>query len=212
MKSVLISGTGTEVGKTYTASKLTRHLVHNNHSVQIVKVVETGVSVGNEIDSRIIAQGLECNQVSSHTLCSFEYPMAPFDAAKLENKELSYSKVLNKIEDLSTSSDYRILEGAGGIAVPLDKDPDKDWLRLAIDLKVDLLLLVIKEELGAINQARMVYQYCKKAEAHSIPITLFLNAHETIANELKVSHERTLNACNIHWTRDVEELITMLEK
>lgn len=208
MKTILISSTGTEIGKTFVARQLVKQISNLGFKTQVIKVVETGVEDDEEKDVQYITKGLRTDLLSAETLFRFKYPMAPVDAACLEGKELSYSVITDRINNLSQDFDFRVIEGAGGIAVPMDSDASKDWLALACDLKVDLLLLVVKEELGAINQTRMIYRYCKDAcEQVKIPISIFLNQHQLPPQELIDSHERTLNSCDIPWTRDITMIL-----
>ena len=91
------------------------------------------------------------------TLYSFTEPLAPVTAAHKAGCKLSLGNILRKIRSLPETN-WRILETAGGLAVPLD-ETGLDAVDLALNLPVDYLLLVVQNRLGAIHQARVLTAY-----------------------------------------------------
>ncbi|MBV8801832.1 MAG: dethiobiotin synthase, partial [Gammaproteobacteria bacterium] len=160
MKTILISGNDTSIGKTWVSRALASYLVSRNQSVQVVKVVETGITGQQKGDAEIAIENcsLYANECEAFTLYSFTDPLAPITAAeKAGCTTLSLENILNKINQLP-ETDWRILETAGGLAVPLDK-AGLDTVDLALQLPVDYLLLVVQNRLGAIHQARVLTAY-----------------------------------------------------
>jgi dethiobiotin synthetase len=66
--------------------------------------------------------------------------------------------------------DCRLIEGAGGLAVPLD-EAGHDWADFARAIRADATLLVVEDRLGAINQGRLLAAYAKSKR---LPRPLFL--------------------------------------
>lgn len=160
MKTILISGNDTHIGKTWICRALASYLAAHNQSVQVVKVVETGVASNQKGDAQTVIE--DCSLVSkkkcqAFTLYSFTEPLAPVTAAHKAGCKLSLESILCKIRNLPETN-WRILETAGGLAVPLD-EAGLDAVDLALQLPVDYLLLVVQNRLGAIHQARVLAAY-----------------------------------------------------
>lgn len=153
MKTILISGNDTDIGKTWICRVLARYLVSHNQSVQVIKVIETGVSGNQKGDAETASE----NTCQAFTLYSFTEPLAPVTAANKANCKLNLENILRKIRSLPETN-WRILETAGGLAVPLD-EKGLDAVDLALNLPVDYLLLVVQNRLGAIHQARVLSAY-----------------------------------------------------
>jgi dethiobiotin synthetase len=165
MKTLLISGNDTNIGKTWVCRALAKYLASHNQSVQVVKVVETGISSHQKGDAETAIEN--CSQLSKNTcqaftLYSFTEPLAPVTAAEKAGATLTLENILGKLTHLPETN-WRILETAGGLAVPLDKT-GLDTVDLALHLPVDYLLLVVQNRLGAIHQARVLTAYAPYAK------------------------------------------------
>lgn len=158
MRAFLVAGNDTGVGKTHVVRVLARVFSNAGQAVQVVKPVETGVEPEQAGDAQYSAAGLA--HVSAHRLLSFRAPMAPLAAAALEGKSLGLGPVLEAVKGLPECSGVRLIEGAGGLAVPIDKD-GSDWATLGAKLGVDAAILVVEDRLGAINQARLLAAYAR---------------------------------------------------
>lgn len=166
MKTLLITGHDTGIGKTWVTQYIANKLCEHQHYVQVVKPVETGIDPSNSTQTGDVTTVLNhvttsnSKFISGFTLNSFKAPLAPLSAATLENSSLSLNHILNQINQLP-QTDWRIIETAGGIAVPLDPS-GADGRDLAIELQIDFIVLVIHNRLGAINQARLLNAYTPK--------------------------------------------------
>lgn len=163
MKTILITGHDTGIGKTWVTRFIARKLSGAKAYVQVIKPVETGVSENACGDVATILNGIEDSHsefVSGFTLNSFKVPLAPLSAAALEGGSLSINKIVEQIQNLP-ETDWRLIETAGGLAVPLDAS-GADGRDLAIELQIDYIVLIIHNRLGAINQARLLRSYIPK--------------------------------------------------
>lgn len=158
MKTILITGHDLDIGKTWVTRFIAKKLIEGREFVQVVKPVETGIDIGSSLgDVSRILENLSTEFLSGFTLNSFKAPLAPLAAADLEGERLSIKKIVKNINALP-ATDWRLIETAGGLAVPLDES-GKDGRDLALELKVDFIVLVIHNRLGAINQARLLEAY-----------------------------------------------------
>lgn len=189
MKTIFVSGSDTGIGKTHVTGLLAGALSAAGARVQIVKPVQTGVDEGEPLDAELAAGGDPA--IDSFTLFRFHRPLSPLHAALLEKRSLSLEALLRAVRELPRA-DYRLVEGAGGLAVPLDEKGD-DWADFARLLGVDASLLVVEDRLGAINQARLLLTH---AAARHLPTPLLvLNRIKPLAEEVAEANLEGLRAC-----------------
>jgi 8-amino-7-oxononanoate synthase len=216
MRAILVTGSDTGVGKTHATAALARLLAAGGARVQIVKVVETGATAGNEGDAAR-AQYLAGGVGEVFTLASFPVPLAPASAAALAGQKLSLEILLERARALPVC-DWRILEGAGGIATPLD-DRVRDWADFAAALEVDAVVIVVPDRLGAINQARLA---CARAASAKLRAGVWLNATAPVGRDVADSTRAGLRAAGVPlWAEQAyeaalpdkpEELVERLNK
>lgn len=152
MTSLFITATGTNVGKTHTTLKLIELLASQGHKVGVFKPLETGVT-HTAPDATILLEA--CQKVNENfkeltvadiTAYTFALPAAPFCADT--NKSINLKHIVDKHEVLSKLCDILLIEGAGGLMVPITKE------YMMINLIKDLnakTLLVTPSGLGCIN-------------------------------------------------------------
>ncbi len=193
MKTILVTGNDTGIGKTKIVSALVNNLLSNHDgSIQVIKPIECGYTDINTGDIKSILEANPSDRVTGNTLFSFKEPQAPLIAAKRENRPFTFDQVIKEINQLP-STDWRIIEGAGGIAVPLCKT-GKDWSDLAISLNVDHTLLVVDNRLGTVNQSRLLYAYAK---SKNLEASLFLNEVTPLDEGTRHSNQESLEELGI---------------
>lgn len=194
MIKILITAHDTEVGKTRATAGLARALTQQGKSVEIIKAVQSGVPQGELGDADwALSQVAHAQLAFARTLFSYEAPLAPVQAAEAEGDALSFSKVLNALKTLPEDTDFQLIEGAGGIAVPLEHSGE-DYADLARELEVDFIVIVIQNRMGSINQTRLTHHYAPK----SIPSGIIFN-DVSVDEDLAVtaSNYETLTQLNI---------------
>lgn len=163
MRTLFVSGSDTNVGKTWVVGAIAQHLSAQGATVQVVKPIESGVCGGAESDVAQVLERCSGGLVKGYTLRSYSKPIAPVAAAEYEGEDLDFSEIESSITSLPADVDWRIIEGAGSLATPLSND-GRDWLDLAVILKVQALVLVVEDRVGAIGQARLVYEYANSKD------------------------------------------------
>ncbi len=152
MQSLFITATGTNVGKTYTTLKLIEALSSQGHKVGVYKPIETGVT-HTAPDATILLQA--CKKVNEHfkdlkvediTAYTFTLPAAPFCADT--EQIIHIDKIMEKYHELSKLCDILLVEGAGGLHVPITKNFHMIDLIKKLNIKT---LLVTPSRLGCIN-------------------------------------------------------------
>ncbi|MFI3278723.1 MAG: dethiobiotin synthase [Rikenellaceae bacterium] len=147
-----ISGIDTNIGKSIATGWLARELMAQGVSVMTQKMVQTGneaISEDIELHRKIMGLPLSDDDRSGVTCpIVFTYPASPHLAAKIDRRTLDTALICEATEKLAKRYDVVLLEGAGGLMVPLSGD------MLTIDYvesKRYPTILVSSGRLGSIN-------------------------------------------------------------
>ncbi len=167
MPVFFVTGSDTGVGKTHVAGLLARRMARDGFT-QVIKPVESGAAAGRPADARKAAG----KWAEAHTLLALPAPIAPLAAAKKARKQLDLATLL-KLYRAVPSAPCRVVEGAGGVAVPIDPK-GKDWSDFAAAIKPMAVIVVVEDRLGAINQARLAIAYLRRR--YDGPMGVWLNA------------------------------------
>ena len=168
-KVALVTGNDTGVGKTHVAAFLAKKL-SSLGPVRYLKLVETGITEPLDSDAAKIERMTASSVEKTVVLHSFRATLAPTVAAAREGIELSLNELVLEAREAQGSA-WTIIEGAGGVAVPLDAS-GADWRDFATALPVDAVALVVENRLGAINQMRLLEAYCRELP---MPCGVWLN-------------------------------------
>lgn len=150
---ILVVGTDTGVGKTWTTRVLARAAARAGRSVVAIKPVETGCSdlPSDEEDGVLLA--LASGQAEPQRACMrFRAPVAPPEAADREGRSIHYGELVEQIRRHAAGFDTALVEAAGGLLSPLT------WETSALDLAQSLqaqILLVASDRLGTISHVLM---------------------------------------------------------
>ncbi len=159
-KRIFVTATNTDIGKTYTTLKLLETYASRGVRVGAIKLVETGVVDGVCPDGDLLLSKLqELNpsladfRVSDIVPISYELPAAPYIAS--QGRALDFDVLNRAIDKMEAFCDVLIIEGAGGLFVPVD----------ANFMMIDLIpffnataLLVTHCSLGCINDTLLSLQ------------------------------------------------------
>jgi len=155
-----ITGSDTDVGKTYIACQIVRQLVQQGVKVETRKPVESGCGVSANGDlvthDALALQQANDNRESIERIAAYRYraALAPPRAARLENEEIRIAQLIDACE--RDQADHRlIVEGAGGFYSPLAENGLNADLASALQLPV---VIVVNNRIGAVNQALMTIQ------------------------------------------------------
>jgi dethiobiotin synthetase len=162
-KGFFITGTDTSVGKTVITGALVKTAQHLGFKAAAMKPIETGCQ--KTVDSRqhtvysneilIPPDGKFLGEISGTeapldliTPVRFENPLAPFPASEREGLPVDIAKIKNAFTTLASIYNVLIIEGVGGILVPITKDYS------ALDMARDFglpVIVVARPGLGTIN-------------------------------------------------------------
>jgi len=154
-RGIFITGTDTGVGKTVVSAALAVALQHRGLRVGIMKPIETGIPLSTSLQSdaakfrNLITGDIPLEDISPYR---FVLPLAPLAAAQAEHRTINPGTIQKAYHLLSDRFDHTIVEGAGGVLVPIS--PRTDVIDLMARLKLPAVI-VGRSGLGGINHARL---------------------------------------------------------
>ena len=171
-RGVFVTGTDTGVGKTLVSSALVRRLVQTGRSVGVMKPVETGVlpdqlresDAGRLLSAAGVSDGID--EVSPYR---FPAPLAPLAAASAQGSVIEMQEIMGRYERLAARDSCVVVEGAGGLLVPMGKDWDMRDLIGRIGLPV---VLVGRAGLGGINHALLTLEGLRQRHCAVMAVVL----------------------------------------
>ena len=151
-KTIFIAGTDTGVGKTLIAGALAAAIRARGRDVGVMKPV----SCGSRQDARFLIEMSACGDpLKVVNPIHFRRPLSPNMAAKIEKKRADWRQADHAFGILSKKHEYLIIEGCGGLLVPItDSILTIDLIRrFRVGNRHACSLLVSRSGLGAINHA-----------------------------------------------------------
>jgi len=177
-KGIFITGTDTGVGKTVVGSAIASNLRDMGYRVGVMKPVETGCRrIGRRLipsDATFLKEAVRTrDNLDLINPYRFERPLAPAVAADMEGIRIDIPNIIRAYNILKERHEIVIIEGAGGILVPLYKD------YLFLDLIRDMetpIIIVSRTGLGTINHTLLTLR-C--AQENGIPVIGIIMNHTT---------------------------------
>ena len=160
-----ITGTDTDVGKTYIASALVRYFVQQGQTAVGMKPIAAGCekingALRNADVSALLAASNFAARLEDVNPYAFEPAIAPHIAAEQVGVTVSLSKIKHAFDTLQSQADVVIVEGAGGFRVPINREQTMADLAAQLNLPV---IMVVGIRLGCINHALMTAGSIKAA-------------------------------------------------
>lgn len=179
-KAIFITGTDTGTGKTVVSGLLARYILGRGESVITQKWVQTGsgrFGLPTDIKTHLTIMGKDKNYIKNYLNYAapyvFQFPASPHLASKIEGKVINGKKIIKSFKLLSSKFDWVIVEGIGGVLVPLNHKSLIIDLASRLDISV---LLVVGNKLGSINHTLMSIEALKKRKLNILGL-VFNNMH-----------------------------------
>ena len=189
MSVLFVSGIDTDIGKTYATGLLAKALMHQGVNVITQKLVQTGVAINQDSGEMGIADDIIIHRQLMNlplqpcdlnfTTCPYRYekPASPHLSAKLAGQTLNPELITKATQQLQQSYDVVLLEGAGGLLVPITEQ------LLTLDYIAAQgypIVLVTSGRLGSINHTLLSLEAIKfrGLEVHSV---IYNHIHDNAA-------------------------------
>jgi dethiobiotin synthetase len=152
-----VTGTDTEVGKTFVSCALLHAMRQRGWTALGMKPVAAGCDAEgrNEDVEQLIAASSSTAPRELVNPYAFRAAIAPHIAAAEEGRTIELASIVAAFEQLQDLADAVLVEGVGGFCVPLGADLDTEDLAVALDLPV---ILVVGMRLGCISHALLTEQ------------------------------------------------------
>ncbi len=136
MSAIFVTATGTDIGKTFVATGLIRHWRAAGRAVDALKPVTTGFdpaeAEGSDAGLLLNALGKPVTPEEIERICPWRYaaPLSPDVATRRENRQLPFDELIAFSQRaVSANTGTLLIEGVGGVMVPLDDEHTVlDWL------------------------------------------------------------------------------------
>ena len=170
-KVIFITATDTGVGKTTVSSALARLAKDAGINVGYFKPVETGCEE-ECLDAKTLSSitGQDLDEI---VLYRYKNPVAPFVAEEEEGIKIDINKIKKHLAKLKEKYELLIVEGAGGVAVPITKVNGKIYTYLDFAYENNLPTLVVaRANLGTINHTYLTVKALKEKNIKILGIVL----------------------------------------
>lgn len=155
--NICIVGTDTGIGKTHVSCEILNYLASRNKRVSALKPIACGVvdteygRMNEDVYKLYMASNIKLafEQINPFSL---EHAVAPHIAAAMENTQLELKDIANRVEQIIAAIryDYLLIEGVGGLMVPLNLQ--ETYLDLLRQLNYPVVM-VVGMQLGCLNHA-----------------------------------------------------------
>lgn len=186
-----ISATDTDVGKSYVASRLANEFCKMGLKTAYLKPFQSG------IEKDILSDENQVKNFAKNVITKSSYitktPCTPLISAQIDKIEFDINKIKKDYNELSNSSDITIVEGSGGLCVPVCKN----ILMADIIKELNLpMLLIARPNLGTINHTLLSINYAQSKGIKILGIVLSNYPKETNDPAILKAKEMIEAFCN----------------
>ena len=180
-KALFITGTGTDVGKTYVSALIAKQLKDDGLDIGYYKVALSGSNEITDSDAWYVKE--KANLTDSYDeMVSYTYKHAysPHLASQIEGNPVEMKVIKEAYKDISKRHDYMIVEGSGGIICPIRYNKNKKIFLEDIIKELDIPSIIIADAgLGTINSTVLTIEYMMKRK---------LKINGVILNKFEISN------------------------
>lgn len=183
-KALFVTGTDTGVGKTLVTGLLARLAAEKGVKTITQKWIQTGCDgFPEDVATHLRFMGKGEEYIENYRLevapYVFGFPSSPHLAAFLENKKINTQWIERAFRRLAGDFEFVIVEGSGGVMVPVNDEETIVDIVKRLDLPV---LIVAENRLGAINQTMLAVDALRERGLRTVGI--IFNRLATVENEI----------------------------
>ena len=176
-KALFVTGTGTDIGKTYVTGLIVKCLRDAGFAAGYYKAALSGAEVAADGtllpgDALHVARVAELDAADVTVSYVYRDAVSPHLAAQIEHRPMNFAKVEQDYRRAKERTDYLTVEGSGGIICPLRWDGDEHVVLDDLAVRLGLAALVVADAgLGTINAAVLTAEHLR---ARGIPLRGFI--------------------------------------
>ncbi|MFB5662626.1 dethiobiotin synthase [Alteribacillus sp. HJP-4] len=217
-KGILVTGTDTDVGKTYIAAAIAGALRREGVDVGVFKPMLSGTKRESPKSDTMILKAFagSSQPLEEITPFVFQEPLAPLLASTRMGISIKLIDIFMRWQAMNDKHSFYIVEGAGGISVPLGEEYNVKDLALKLGLP---LLIVARPGLGTVNHTVLTVDYARRAGLNVLGVVL-TGGKEHEAGVAEKTNPHLIETCAnvpvlgvIPWldSDDQEEIITTVQ-
>jgi dethiobiotin synthetase len=182
LRGCFITGTDTGVGKTVLAGAVLASLRLRGERVRALKPVITGLRDPTDPDwphdHQLLAQAAGCD-AQEVMLVGYQPPVSPHLAAQLSGRPLVLGDLISAIDSAVRAGEFAVIEGVGGLLVPLSEEHSVRDLALGLGLPI---VIAARPGLGTINHTLLTLEAARSAglDVAGVVLTPWPAAPDTI--------------------------------
>ena len=162
-KTIFITATGTDIGKTYVSGLIAKHIKDKGLNIGYYKAALSGSNDIKDSDAWYVKQQADLldsyDEMVSYT---YKHAYSPHLAAQIEGNPPDIKIIKNAYKDISKKHDYMIVEGSGGIICPIRYDSNQKIFLEDIIKELNIPSLIIADAgLGTINSTVLTIEYMR---------------------------------------------------
>lgn len=162
-KGIFVTGTDTGVGKTVVSALIVRALKLKGVNTAVMKPIETGCRKEGTVlipsDGEFLKEMAEMDEpITEVTPYCFETPVAPLVASETEGRDIHIERIIDQFKRLTKKYDFVVVEGVGGLMVPITE------VAMVVDLIEELdipVIIVSLNKLGVLNHTLLTVEAIK---------------------------------------------------
>lgn len=194
-KTIFITATGTDIGKTYVSGLIAKHIKDKGLNIGYYKAALSGSNDIKDSDAWYVKQQADLSD-SYDEMVSYTYKHAysPHLAAQIEGNPPDIKIIKNAYKDISKKHDYMIVEGSGGIICPIRYDSNQKIFLEDIIKELNIPSLIIADAgLGTINSTVLTIKYMrsKNLKINGVILNRFEMANKMHEDNQKMVEEIT---------------------
>jgi len=171
VNGLFVTGTDTGVGKTVLTAGIVCALRARGHAVGVVKPVQSGALAADPDGDAMLLKRWTGVADAAEEIAPFAFaaPLAPLVAAELEGRSIDRAEAVAAVRSVAGRYESVLVEGAGGLLVPLAED----WT--IADLAVELalpVLVVARAGLGTVNHSALTVRALRELGLEPVGVVL----------------------------------------
>ena len=190
---LFVSGTGTDIGKTYVTGLLLKYIRDNGYNATYFKAALSG-AIRDENNNLIPGDAVEVLTMANLDENTdflvpyiYETAVSPHLASQIEGNPVELSKVRSAYEEVSKKYDYILMEGSGGIVCPIRYEGKGHENNIMLEDIIKYLgldvILIADAGLGTINSIVTTVEYLKNRNIHVCGIIMNNYKDELMEND-----------------------------
>lgn len=191
-KSIFITGTGTDIGKTYVTGLIVKKLRESGFNAGYYKAAVSGVEEGQLSDPEYVKKiaGIDDNNSPKAVSYVYKEAVSPHLAARINNRPIDFNVIEQDFQKARNYYDFLTIEGSGGIICPIRWDNSEHLILDEMIKRLNLPVLVISPAgLGSINAAVLTIEHLQNRQ---IPIKGIILNHWHSNNIMEEDNARMI--------------------